>query len=150
MRTRLKDTDRIPSAKSCRNCDNYQRGQGNKSCLRCRNYKLLDIVYDLRSTINIVPMVSTIIEAVPSPLKPDNALLSIIWSLPAQHAAMIGMHYYAALSIREIATVMRISEPAARAKLYRATEQLGKKINQSYPDIKTKLDAKMQLLLSPI
>ncbi len=105
---------------------------------------------EMRSTISIIPMVQSVIEAIPAPSRPDNTLQSIIWTLPAQHAAMIGMHYYAALSVREIANVLQVSEPAARSKLYRAVEQLGKIINQSYPAIKTKLDAKMQLMLSPI
>ncbi len=139
---------RIPSAKSCRKCDNYQRGRGTKLCLKCCNYKLLDNVYSLRQTANIIPMVQSIIEAVPAPPAiPDNILQSMVWAMPASDSAIISMHYYGALSPREIATVLHITEPAARAKLYRAVQQLQKNVLKRYPTVTTKTQAKMQLLL---
>jgi hypothetical protein len=131
----------IPSAKSCRHCQQYSRGTGTHKCLRCKNYKLLDRIFDLRDTISIIPMVSELIEAFPAPPRPDNTLMAIIRQLPAHHAAIISMHYYAALSVREIAVVMQITQPAANTKLYRAVKVLRKIILLKYPNVKTRKDA---------
>jgi len=139
----------VPSARNCRSCASYNRGTGGKACLRCQNYLQMSHE-DTRRSINIIPMVSTVIESVPAPSMPDNLLLALIWSLRAQDAAMISMHYYGALSCREIAQVTGVSEATARKRLYRSVSQLAKKMSQQYPELKCSLDAKMSLLLSPI
>jgi hypothetical protein len=138
-----------PSAKSCRHCDNYTRGAGNKKCLACKNYKLMDIE-DMRSTITMIPMVSELIEAFPAPSRPDNDLMCIVRQLSAHHAAMISMYYYGALSMREIADVLNIPQVTAAKKLYRAVSDLRKNINIKYPTLKSLNEAKVSDLLSPI
>jgi hypothetical protein len=139
-----------PSAKSCRRCDNYTRGAGSKSCLACKNYKLMDMDDPMRETVAIIPMVSELLEAFPSPPRPDNDLMAIIRQLPAVHAAMVSMHYYGALSVREIALVLDIPQANANRKLYRAVSQLRKIIHQRYPNLKSKKEATVSQLLSPI
>ena len=139
----------IPSAKSCHKCYNYNRGAGNQKCLACRNYKMMERIFDLRDTISIVPMVSELIEAFPAPPRPDNDLMAIIRQLPANHAAVISMHYYGALSVREIASVMGITQSLAGKKLYRAVSDLRKKIAQQYPNLKTKKEATVSELMLP-
>ncbi len=139
----------IPSAKSCHKCREYNRGAGNKKCLACRNYKMMERIFDLRDTISIVPMVSELIEAFPAPPRPDNDLMAIIRQLPAPHAAVISMYYYGSLSVREIAFVMTISQSLAGKKLYRAVSDLRKKIALQYPEVKSRKVAKVSDLVLP-
>ena len=139
----------IPSAKSCHKCYNYNRGAGNRKCLACRNYKMMERIFDLRDTISIVPMVSELIEAFPAPPRPDNDLMTIIRQLPAHHAAVITMYYYGALSVREIASVMGITQSLAGKKLYRAVSDLRKKIAQQYPNVKSRKSATVSELMLP-
>lgn len=141
---------RLPSPRACRRCDNYRGGRGDKLCLKCNNYKLLDQIYDIRNTINVIPMVQAVVENIPMPARPDNHLMQMVRELPASDAALISLHYYGALSVREIAHVMQISQEATSRRLYRAVSHLKKNITQQLPEVKTKIDAKMSHLLSPI
>jgi hypothetical protein len=137
-----------PSAKSCRNCNNYNRGAGSKPCLRCKNYKLMD-AEDIRTSMHIIPVVSGLIEAFPAPTRPDNDLMSIIRQLSSHNAAMLCMCYYGGLSVREMSDVLGISQEATWKKLYRSVSNLRKIIADKYPEVKSTKQAKLSNLLSP-
>jgi len=139
----------IPSAKSCHKCHHYNRGNGDKKCINCSNYKLMDME-DLRATITIIPMVSELIESFPAPARPDNDLMAIVRTLPAQNAAIISLCYYGGLSIREISDFLAIPQSSAYKKLYRAVSNLRKIISDKYPHVKSSSSAKVSNLVSPI
>jgi len=68
-------------------------------------------------------------ESTPAPEGPDVCegqwLIDLVHRLPARYAAVIHLHYYEDYSVREIASILHISEGTVKSRLARARRQLG-------------------------
>jgi len=134
--------------KSCHKCGHYGSGKGDKFCLSCKIYDGVEAVQETRKSPRLIPTVQTILEAVPVLAAIDDPLMGMMRKLPAQHAAIIAMRFYAFMSLKDIGEFMRISEPAVSARIERAMLNLKKNLHEQYPDITCYKEAK-RLIRSP-
>jgi len=73
-------------------------------------------------------------ESAPAPEPEGQQLLELVHRLPPKHALVIHLHYYEEYSVREIASILRISEGTVKSRLSRARKQLGELIEkEEYP-----------------
>jgi hypothetical protein len=134
--------------KACTRCANYQSGKGNMNCLACKKYETIGTVQEARKAPRIVPVVSIILEALPGPDPPADPLMALMRGLPAHHAAVIAMRYYANLSIQDLADMIGVSPQAASERVHRAVLCLKKNITKQYPHITTYRQGKTLIQLS--
>lgn len=57
-------------------------------------------------------------------------LIDLVHRLPPKHALVIHLHYYEDYSVKEIASILRISEGTVKSRLSRARKQLGELIEK--------------------
>ena len=57
-------------------------------------------------------------------------LIELVHRLPPKHALVIHLHYYEDYSVKEIASILRISEGTVKSRLARARKQLGELIEK--------------------
>lgn len=71
-------------------------------------------------------------DTVPAPETDFEAgwLIPFIHRLPARYAAVLHLHYYEDLSVREISTILRIPEGTVKSRLARARSLLGDMIKK--------------------
>ena len=63
-------------------------------------------------------------EDIPTDVAEDNGLSAAMAELDGKYSAVIYLHYYEGYSVREIARLLRISEPNVKARLMRGREKL--------------------------
>ena len=65
-------------------------------------------------------------ESMPAPEPTDDGswLISLVHRLPARYAAVIHLHYYEDLSVREISSILRVPEGTVKSRLSRARSLL--------------------------
>lgn len=69
-------------------------------------------------------------ENIPAPEGENQWVIELVRRLPARQAAVIHLHYYEEYSVRDIASVLRISEGTVKSRLARAREKLGAMIKE--------------------
>ncbi len=69
-------------------------------------------------------------EDIPSPEPENRWLIDLVRSLPPKYSIPIHLHYYEDYSVKEIASILRISEGTVKSRLSRARKQLGELIEK--------------------
>ena len=71
-------------------------------------------------------LMSPIPDFMPAPAETGDSgwLISLVHRLPARHAAVIHLHYYEDLSVKEISSIQRIPEGTVKSRLARARSLL--------------------------
>lgn len=70
-------------------------------------------------------LVSPLPDNLPSPEPEGQWLIDLVRRLPAKFAIPLHLHYYEGCSVKEIASLLRISEGTVKSRLARARKQLG-------------------------
>ena len=122
--------------KPCHKCSHYQNGKGEQYCLAsCKRFEAIEAMQEARKAPKVLPTVQAVLEAVPALASIDDPLMGMMRKLPAHHAAIIAMRFYAFMSLKDIGEFMSISEPAVNARIERAMLSLRKNLSEQYPDI---------------
>ena len=69
-------------------------------------------------------------ESVPAPEAERQWVIELVHKLPTRQAAVIHLHYYEDYSVREIASVLRISEGTVKSRLARGRAKLAEMIEE--------------------
>ena len=64
-------------------------------------------------------------ETIPAPEPESRRLIRLVRRLPSKYAIALHLHYYEDYSVKEIASILRISEGTVKSRLSRARKQLG-------------------------
>ena len=64
-------------------------------------------------------------ETIPAPEPESRRLIGLVRRLPSKYAIALHLHYYEDYSVKEIASILRISEGTVKSRLSRARKQLG-------------------------
>lgn len=75
-------------------------------------------------------LVSPIPDSLPAPEPEDRQLIELVCRLPVKYSIPLHLHYYEDYSIKEIASLLHISEGTVKSRLGRARKQLGKLIEK--------------------
>ena len=75
-------------------------------------------------------IVSPIPDTLPAPEPEDRQLIELVRRLPAKYSIPLHLHYYEDYSVKEIASILRISEGTVKSRLSRARKQLGQLIEK--------------------
>lgn len=69
-------------------------------------------------------------DTLPAPEAEGQWLIDLVRSLPPKYSIPIHLHYYEDYSVREIASILRISEGTVKSRLSRARKRLGDMIKE--------------------
>ncbi|MBQ2955328.1 MAG: RNA polymerase sigma factor [Clostridia bacterium] len=69
-------------------------------------------------------------ENVPSPGTESQWMIDLVRSLPAKYSIPLHLHYYEDYSVREIASILNLSEGTVKSRLSRARKRLGELIEK--------------------
>ena len=75
-------------------------------------------------------IVGPIPENTPAPEMEGQWLIDLVRRLPARYALPLHLHYYEDYSVKEIASILRISEGTVKSRLARARKRLGEMIKK--------------------
>lgn len=103
--------------KKCPECASYNKGAGTRRCLKCNKYKQILIKSVARDAIQTYTVPQNILEAVAEELDPKTLeIVSAIRTLPPQHAAITTLIYFAGLTYRQVASILKISVSTVNKK----------------------------------
>ena len=69
-------------------------------------------------------------ENIPVPEPEGQWLIDLVRRLPARYSIPLHLHYYEDYSVKEIASILRISEGTVKSRLARARKQLGELVEK--------------------
>ena len=75
-------------------------------------------------------VVGPLSESTPAPEAERQWVIELVRRLPTRQAAVIHLHYYEDYSVREIASILHISEGTVKSRLSRARRRIGEMIEE--------------------
>ena len=106
---------------NCPECHNYNRGSGNKACLRCQQYKTIMLESCKRNTIKFEIIPDCILENIAENKETEN-VIDAIRQLPMELSTIMMQRFVLNYSIKEIAESLKISRQAVDKKIKSSIE----------------------------
>ncbi len=113
----------------CRNCPSYDRGQGTKKCLTCKQYKLFNETWNNGDTIQVVHIPEELMDAVADVNKKVPNLLEAIRKLDPKDQACILMQHYGGCTVDEIAEALNVTATVIDRRVKRARVSIKKMLS---------------------
>ena len=104
----------------CSSCPQYNHGRGQKSCLKCKQYKDIQLKSVKRETIKTEHIPQAIMDNIADPRTRD--LMQIIKQIPTQYSVPLLMRSLLGMSIQEIATYHAHAKSGVSKKIAKAIE----------------------------
>lgn len=115
---------------NCSECLHYNRGSGDKLCLRCKQYKLFLIKSVPRIKISTKHLPKEILEAFEGLSEDMPKVIHAIRQLPSDLSIVVTAYYLIGMRQEEIAGLLKLSQPAVNKKLSLAVITIKKIINK--------------------
>ena len=110
----------------CSKCDHWSRGHGKPICLKCKQYKQLQLKSVKRESIKTEHIPQAIMDNIADPRTRE--LMTIIRQLPVQYAVPLMMRSTLNMSIPEIAQFFQITKQAVDQKISKAINLIKKSL----------------------
>jgi DNA-directed RNA polymerase specialized sigma24 family protein len=100
----------------CHRCPSYNRGHGQRACLKCPKYKDIQKQSAKRQTITIDILPQALLEQIADVPRAEE-ILTYIRQMPIDIAAVLVLKYYGAMRREEIAGLLGLSIRQVSRKL---------------------------------
>jgi DNA-directed RNA polymerase specialized sigma24 family protein len=104
----------------CSSCDHYNRGRGQKACLKCKKYKEIQLKSVKRESIRTEHLPQEIMDNIADPK--TRTLMATLTTLPTQYAVPILMRAVLNMSLQEIAAYHGVTRGAIQQKIFKGVE----------------------------
>ena len=99
----------------CADCPHYRSGNGDRLCLRCKQYEQFKVKSTPRPKLFIESIPQAILEAIEDTPK-LSTILSVIKTLPLEKSTPLMQQYFLGASLQEVAKYHNISKQRVDAK----------------------------------
>ena len=110
----------MEAAMDCSTCEHYNRGRGQRACLKCKKYKDIHIKGGKRESIRTEHLPQEIMDNIPDPN--TRTLIQSLRHLPVQYSVPLLMVAVLNMSHQDIADYHGVSRQAIAQKISQGTK----------------------------
>jgi len=110
----------------CSTCQHYNRGRGQKACLKCKQYKEIQIKSGRRQSIRTEILPQEIMDNLPDPK--SVTLIGIIQHLPIQYSVPLLMRSLLGMTLQQIADYHGVTKQTTDKKISQGIKLIEKSL----------------------